>query len=123
MTNEITPNARAPFVQSSGALSTYGVNTLLQMARALDSINGVGQKLELNSDFETVDNCFLNCKSQLTVTLNTNPKDNEKVIVFKNFTGDSVTVNDGVNSDVLTDNRGVLSYRYIAEFNEWFAGI
>ena len=76
--------------------------------------------------FTTYDNCIVVATSNITVTLNPNPKDQEKAIIKRNTTAGEVTISsspiniDGASTYVLLMNYEAAHCVYSATDNEWF---
>ena len=77
-----------------------------------------------SSNFTTYDNCIVIATSNITVTLNANPKDQEKVTVKRATTTGEVTISssniDGATTYVLLMNYEAAQCVYSMADNEWF---
>lgn len=79
-----------------------------------------------STNFTTFDNCIVIATSNITVTLNTNPKDQEKAIIKRNTTAGTVTISsspiniDGAATYSLIANYEAAHCIYSATDNEWF---
>lgn len=106
-------------------------NTIKELTRELDiaplwtTNNFFTTKVfSTSSNFTTYDNCIVIATSNITVTLNANPKDQEKVVVKRATTAGEVTISssniDGATTYVLLVNYEAAQCVYSMADNEWF---
>lgn len=77
-----------------------------------------------STNYTTVDDCIVIAKSKVTITLNSNPKNNEKAIIKRATTAGEVTISaaniDGSTSHVLLMNYEAAHCVYSYDNNAWY---